>query len=142
MDAKIKRLRRAIGKDPSNHALTMKLAKLLVEDVWRDYSHDKFTAHYTEAREIYESVLVACPNNAVALVNLGAVLSDQGHHKQAVKQFLLAQRFGWQDANLEFNLGVALLNLQDERAHEHLIAAGTKTKHAETLQAYFDPQAH
>lgn len=143
MKSDIAQIRLALNGDPSNHSLRMALAKLLIDDAWSEYAEDKWIENYKEARIIYQSVLTACPKNAVALVNLGAVLSDQGYHTQAMQQYSLAQDLGWEDANLEFNIGVALISLRDhQRGIERLKASDTGTKHAETWQAYFDPQAH
>lgn len=143
MNSDIDKIRLQLHSNPNCQPLQMALAKLLMEDAWANYAHDKWIKSLAEAQLIYESVLTANPGNLIAIVNLGAVLSDQGLHLQAMEKYSLAQERGWQDANLDFNIGVALLNLREAgRGCEFLRASQSKIHHEGTLQAYFDPQAH
>lgn len=141
MTTDVDAIRQWLKDDPENVSLKFSLARALIDAAWVDASD--WTNQYTEATAIYESLLGLDPNDRIALVNFGAVLSDQGFHERSMDYYRRAESLDWVDANLDFNIGVALINLNDEELGiQYFTSSTSKTKHPDTIQAYFDPQAH
>lgn len=135
--------RDAVAADPDDAALRLALAKALMDAVWYSKDESVWETNYREAKSILESVLSEEPDNAIALVNLGVVYSDQGSHKQALEHYRRVEQLDWTDGNLLYNIGVAMVNLGDEENGRRYLQASAKLdEHPDTVMAYFDPQAH
>ena len=98
-----------------------------------------------DAARILREHLRDDPNCVEALTSLGAILSDQGMHQDAVKVLRQAESLGSTDGNTYYNLGAALMNLDAVGRREALPcfakAAALQSK-TTTLMAYFDPHGH
>jgi Tfp pilus assembly protein PilF len=116
-------------------------AKRLIEAVRK--SSDLWDQNCARARSLLEEALVADTNDILLLTCLGAVLSDQGRHRDATEVLRKSAANGSKDRNTYFNLGVAVLN---SGAHEEAMRwfkmADELHEDPESWQAYFDPQAH
>lgn len=134
--------RDAVAADPDDLALRLVLAKALMDAVWYSKDEGVWKTNYSEAKSILESVLSEDPDNAIALVNLGVVHSDQGSHKRALEYYRRAEALDWTDGNLLHNIGVALVNLGDVDGRGYLSESAKLREHPDTITAYFDPQAH
>lgn len=117
------------------------VSRSLVEEAWSN--PDKWDANLACAEALLSKALVDTPGNVLALTCLGAVLCDQGKHKEAALALKRAVELGSTDRNTFFNLGVAMLNFS---THEKAMPA---FRRADGLQAsplswaaYFDAQAH
>ncbi|QDT25682.1 tetratricopeptide repeat protein [Gimesia panareensis] len=115
----------------------------LCEAVWRDMS--LYEKNYLEAIECFHKVLNLDPLNTDALINLGAALSDLGNHQEALKYYHRAEEAGSVDRNLFYNIGVAMMNIDQftrQEAPKYFQLAADKEPSKKTREAYFDPQAH
>ena len=116
-------------------------AKRLVDDTWTGIG--KWDSNYRRARALVETALRAEPDDPGLLTCLGALLSDQGLHRQAIAVLKKAVRRGSTDRNTFFNLAVATLNTEaHDRAMKLFVQADKLRPRRETWEAYFDPQAH
>lgn len=117
------------------------LSRSLVEDAWNN--PDKWEANLASAQALLSKALVESPSNVLALTCLGAVLSDQGKHKEAASALQRAVELGSTDRNTFFNLGVATMNF-GSRAKAMSAFRGAEGLQASPLSwpAYFDAQAH
>jgi tetratricopeptide (TPR) repeat protein len=132
----------AVNAKPNDCMLRVNLARVLMEAAWYEAETD-WKANYSEATKILESVLAVEPHNAVALVNLGVAFSDQGLHARALECYRRAEALDWLDGNLQFNIGVALVNLEEEVIGNACFQKATiQPQQPNTSRAYFDPQAH
>lgn len=132
----------AVKSHPNDTKHRLDLARTLMETAWLDPG-TTWKAKYEEAAAILESLLAIEPNNVVALVNLGVALSDQGFHARALESYRRAESLDWVDGNLQFNIGVALVNLEeDDSGSWYFQKATIQSDHPDTIRAYFDPQAH
>jgi tetratricopeptide (TPR) repeat protein len=141
MKPDVQAARIALEGHPRDSRCRLNLACMLMVAAWDD-SEAKWKASYEEAVAILESLLADEPDNADVLVNLGVALSDQGFHKRALKFYRQAESLDWIDGNLQYNIGVALVNLCDESAGQYFQRSTIQPNHPDTLRAYFDPQAH
>lgn len=116
-------------------------AKFLVKECYRDPK--KWTRNYSRAMALIKAELRKDPQNTVLLTCIGALLSDQGHHKKAVVVLKKAIKLGANDSNAYFNLAVALLNSQLYPQAMKFFRQARKFKtRSQTWEAYFDPQGH
>lgn len=116
-------------------------AKHLIREVYRGKGN--WNRDYARASALIEAELRKDPDNTVLLTCMGALLSDQGRHKQAVTVLKKAVKLGTTDSNAYFNLAVAMLNCGSHRqAMKHFAHAGTLKARSQTWEAYFDPQGH
>jgi len=142
MNSDVQAARRAVESYPNDRSKQIDLARALIDAAWLD-AGTTWKAHYEEAAAILQSIVEQEPGNAIALVNLGVALSDQGAHTQALECYRRAEKLNWLDGNLQYNIGVALANLQDDaKAVRCFEKSQGQTDHLETIRAYFDPQAH
>ncbi|MNY53447.1 hypothetical protein D3C86_1892070 [compost metagenome] len=87
--------------------------------------------------------LVESPGNVLTLTCLGAVLSDQGKHKEAASALRRAVELGSTDRNTFFNLGVATMNFSTRaKAMSAFRGADGLQASPQSWPAYFDAQAH
>lgn len=102
-----------------------------------EQNHSKIEKHLT-------GLLSENPNDTRALINLGAILSDNGKHKDALTELLKAEKLQSEDANLYKNIGIAKMNIESERqnAKEYFAIANKLEPDKLTIEAYFDPQGH
>src|SRR5262245_26532041 len=63
------------------------------------------------AEKLLREHLEQDPDCIDAMTSLGAVLSDQGKHREAVDVLSRAKSLGSRDGNTYYNLGAALVNL-------------------------------
>ncbi len=142
MKPDVQAARIAVDAHPNDITHRLDLARTLMETAWFDPG-TTWKANYEEAAAILESLLTIEPDNVVALVNLGVALSDQGFHARALEYYRRAESLDWVDGNLEFNIGVALVNLEDDDSgSRHFQKATIQSDHPDTIRAYFDPHAH
>lgn len=95
-----------------------------------------------QAETLLTDALQAAPDDIALLTGLGAVLCDQGKHKQAAVLLESAVRLGSTDRNTHYNLGVALAAFTtQERAMVAFNHAKGFDASPETWEAYFDAQA-
>jgi tetratricopeptide (TPR) repeat protein len=96
-----------------------------------------------QAQKLLKTALTLDPDNIDLLTCLGAVLSDRGHHQQAIVILEKAVQLGSDDRNTYFNLAVALINSkQHEKAMDFFKQAQQCQRSKNTLAAYFDAQAY
>ncbi len=107
------------------------------------------TATWTRSMAAIEALLrnhlEQHPDCVDAMTSLGAALSDQGKHAEAVGVLSRAKKLGSSDAHTYFNLAAALMNLDADgrrRARAHFARAATLEAKPTTLEAYFDPHGH
>lgn len=115
----------------------------LCDQAWSDMS--LYTANYLAAIECFHKVLALDPLNTDALVNLGSALSDLGNQQEALKYYHRAEEAGSVDRNLFYNIGVAMMNIDQftrQEAPKYFQLAATKEPSKNTREAYFDPHAH
>jgi len=141
MKPDVQAARNAVASHPKDNAYRLSLARTLMDAAWFDPG-STWKDNYEEATAILESVLADEPENAVALVNLGVALSDQGSHRRSLECYRRAESLDWIDGNLQHNMGVALVNLGDDSAVRYFQKSAIQTDHPDTIRAYFDPQAH
>ncbi|MCA8987156.1 MAG: hypothetical protein KDA78_05925 [Planctomycetaceae bacterium] len=141
MKPDVQAARIAVDAHPKDNTHRLNLARTLIDAAWFEPGIT-WKANYEEATAIFESVLADEPENAVALVNLGVALSDQGSHRRSLECYRRAESLHWIDGNLQHNIGVALVNLRDESAGRYFQKSAIQTDHPDTIRAYFDPQAH
>lgn len=96
-----------------------------------------------EARAVLARARSRAPENTVVLTNLGAVLADDNRFTQALKVLRQAEALGSDDANLYFNIGVAMMNLAAERSHARAyFARASELTPGDTIEAYIDFHGH
>ena len=84
---------------------------------WQELGEELETHAPTQARRAYEKVLELEPNHAGALAALGRILHDEGALEAAVVHYRRAlEASGGDDATAAYNLGVALEDLDRDRA--------------------------
>ncbi len=114
----------------------------LNKDIWSDTS--KWEKNNLKMIQYLTRLLLNYPDDTRALTNLGATLSDSGKHKEALYELLKAEKLKSNDANLYRNIGIAKMNVNEERqnAKEYFKKADTLKSDNLTFEAYFDPQGH
>lgn len=114
-------------------------ARALVDASWKN-TRD-FTANYRRAQAGLEDALRGEPDDVGLLTCLGAVLSDQGFHREAVDVLNKAVALGSTDANTYTNLRIARINLSPSFRGTRLFQRAEKLRPSpDTWEAYFDPQ--
>ena len=89
----------------------------VVADEWLELGEELETHAPAQARRAYEKVLELDPQHASALGNLGRLLHDEGELEAAVVHYRRAlEASGGDDAVVAFNLGLALEDLERDRA--------------------------
>ena len=115
----------------------------LYDTAWR-HSAD-WDASMSTAETLLRAHLEQDPDCVDALTSLGAVLSDQGKHKEAVDVLSRARSLGSDDGNTYYNLAAALMNVNASgrgRARSHFARADKLVAKPTTLRAYVDPHGH
>ena len=120
----------------------LKIVVELYKEIWTDSkkwkkNHHKIEQYLTELLTIY-------PNDSRALTNLGAILSDNGKHKDALTELQKVEQLETKDANLYRNIGIAKMNIESERqnAKEYFEIADKLVSDKLTIEAYFDPHGY
>ena len=120
----------------------LKIVVELYKEIWTDskkwkQNHHKIEQYLTELLTIY-------PNDSRALTNLGAILSDNGKHKDALTELQKAEKLETKDANLYRNIGIAKMNIESEKqnAKEYFEIANKLVSDKLTIEAYFDPHGY
>lgn len=121
---------------------TLNTALEIYWEAWKDTS--KWKTNMDIAQHLLEKLQSEHPGNTVILTNLGAVLSDQGQHKRALLRLLKAANLGSDDRNLYMNIGIAKMNINEERgsAKAYFDKARELKPDPLTIEAYFDPHGH
>ncbi len=110
-----------------------------VELAWNQTA--KYEEHLASAAAVLNAANAAQPDDGLVLSCLGAVLSDQGHHKKAVEYLQQAIQLGCDDKHTYYNLAVAQMNCtQRGAAMRNFRAADKREALPDTWRAYFDPQ--
>ncbi len=114
----------------------------LYKEIWADLK--KRNKNLLKIEQYLTELLNLYPNDTRALTNLGAILSDNGKHKDALIELLKAEKLESKDANLYRNIGIAKMGIESERpyAMEYFEKANKLESDKLTFEAYFDPQAH
>jgi predicted Zn-dependent protease len=132
--------RQAVAKQPLNVDALWRLGLALHEAAWRARGEHEYLG---EAAAVFRRLIKLQPDEPAHLVNLGAVLSDQGRFRQALRYLRRAEALGCDDRNLKFNLGAALINLGEHKSGvAYLRSASAQRASKRTIEAYFDPQGH
>lgn len=121
------------------------ILKIIVElynEIWTDSK--KWKENYQRIEQYLTELLILYPNNTRALTNLGAILLDNGKHKNALTELQKAEKLNSKDANLYRNIGIAKMNIESERqnAMKYFEIAKTMESDELTIEAYFDPHGH
>jgi len=104
--------------------------------------------HWDEINDLLvkelEEILLIEPQNASALINIGAVYSDMGENETAIYYLKQALKLDSEDKNLYINLAIVMvgLGMHAEEYHEYLEIAEDKKEDPLTFKAYFDPQSY
>jgi len=114
----------------------------LYREIWEDMN--KWNVNLSQCEGILIQYLEDEPNNVESLTSLGAVLSDLGKPRKALKYLKEAEKIGSDDKNLYWNIAVTKMNLNDERpfAMQYFEKAKQLKANPRTIKAYFDAQAH
>ena len=120
----------------------LKIVVQLNNEVWSD--SNKWKQNHLKIEKYLAELLSVYPNDTRALTNLGATLSDNGKHKDALTELLKAEKLKSKDANLYRNIGIAKMNIQSERqnAKEYFEIANKLESDELTIESYFDPQGY
>ena len=81
----------------------------LSNEAWRDQA--LWEQNTNAAIALLESELEENPDSTDVMISLGALLSDSGKHRQAIRILRKAESNGSNDAKLYYNVGAALMNL-------------------------------
>ncbi len=117
---------------------TLRVVVDLYKEIWADSG--KWEENLSKMERLLIELLAVYPNDTRALTNLGAVLSDNGKHKEALSELLKSEKLNAKDANLYSNIAIAKMNIGLERksAKEYFEMAKTLKKDQLTIEAYFD----
>lgn len=129
--------------DNDNAADLVLAGKKLCSAAWRDQS--SWEGNHSAAIALFKKALALNPNDAAALTNLGAALSDMGKHREALEVLRKAEAIGSSDRNLYFNLAVALMGIDGsgrDEAQSMFEKAFTLEPEPNTMEAYLDPHGH
>lgn len=120
----------------------LKIVVELYKEIWTDSK--KWKQNHQKIEQYLTELLTLNPNNTKALTNLGAILSDNGKHKNALTELKKAEKLNSKDANLYRNIGIVKMNIESERknAKQYFEIAKTMVSDELTIEAYFDPQGH
>ena len=118
----------------------------IVTELYKEIRTDskKWKANHQKIEKYLTKLLTIYPNDARALTNLGAILSDNGKHTDALIELQKAEKLKTKDANLYRNIGIAKMNIESERenAKEYFEIAGKLVPDKLTIEAYFDPHGY
>ncbi|MFD0991056.1 tetratricopeptide repeat protein [Mariniflexile jejuense] len=128
--------------DFTNSDSILKIVVELYNEIWTDSK--KWKENHQKIERYLTELLSLNPNDTRALTNLGAILSDNGKHKNALTELLKAEKLESKDANLYRNIGIAKMNIESERqnAKEYFEIANKFKSDELTIEAYFDPHGH
>jgi tetratricopeptide (TPR) repeat protein len=98
-----------------------------------------FAEFVKEIKASYEKILLADPDDAVSLNNLGVFLSNGGKHRMARPYFVSALKLAPADATIHKNLRTADILCKTPEARWHAVPEGLKPG-PDSLKAFFDPQ--
>jgi Tfp pilus assembly protein PilF len=113
----------------------------MIQEIWQ--SSNLWTQNCAKARTLLERVVAVDGDNNLALTCLGAVLSDQGSHLEAVQVLRKAVSNGSRDRNTYFNLAVAVMHTAARgEAKRWFRKAEALKADPESWEAYFDPHGH
>ncbi len=120
----------------------LKIVVELYKEIWIDSK--KWKENHKKIEQYLTELLTLNPNNTKALTNLGAILSANGKHKNALIELQKAEKLNSKDANLYRNIGIAKMNIESERknAKQYFEISKTMVSDELTIEAYFDPQGH
>lgn len=91
----------------------LKIVTELYKEIWTDSKKCKVNQHKIE--KYLTELLTIYPNDTRALTNLGAILSDNGKHRDALIELQKAEKLETKDANLYRNIGIVKMNIESER---------------------------
>jgi len=92
---------------------------------------------------ILSNILLENPQNAIALINLGAIYSDLGRYKEALEKLKVAEKLNFEDHNLYRNIAIVFVYLREEdKAKKYFALSSRFIPNKYTFEAYFDPHAH
>ena len=115
----------------------LKKVKKLEAQSWKDSK--TMESLQREIVDILEKVLEQNPKNAVALTNLGAMYSNSARYEEALVLLENAQKLGFEDQNLYFNIGVVYVGLeQDRKAIKYFKMSQSLKPNKLTFKAYID----
>ena len=112
--------------------------KNLYAEAWKN--QELWEKNLDEGIEILEKLLNEKPGNTQVITSLGALISDRGRHREALAVLKKAEG-KTSDANLYFNIGVAMMNISAqtrENARAYFLKAGKMEADPLTIQAYID----
>jgi tetratricopeptide (TPR) repeat protein len=120
----------------------LKIVVQLYSEIWSD--SNKWKQNHLKIEKYLTELLSVYPNDTRVLTNLGASLSDNGKHKDALSKLLKAEKLKSKDANLYRNIGIVKMNIESERqnAKEYFAMADKLESDKLTIEAYFDPQGY
>jgi Flp pilus assembly protein TadD len=120
----------------------LKIVVKLYKEIWTD--SNKWNENHLKIEHYLNKLLTENPNDSRVLINLGAILSDNGKHKDALTELLKAEKMNSKDANLYRNIGIAKMNIESERqnAKEYFEIANKLKSDELTIEAYFDPHGY
>jgi len=120
----------------------LKLVKELNEGLW---GYPNESVHLDKAEGLLTDLLLHFPENTLVLINIGALLCDQGKYKEAMVHLKKAEQLGTPDKNLYLNIGIAMMNIS-VRMHKKALDYFNKAKDLDaaefSIAAYFDPQGY
>ena len=128
--------------DFKNSDSILKTVVELYNEIWTDSK--KWEVNLQKIEQYLTKLLNINPDNTRALINLGAILSDRGKHKNALIELKKAEKLNSKDANLYRNIAIVKMNIESERqnAKEYFEIAKTMESDKLTIQAYFDLHGH
>jgi tetratricopeptide (TPR) repeat protein len=120
----------------------LKIVVKLYKEIWTDSK--KWKKNHLKIEQYLTKLLTVYPNDTRVLTNLGAILSDNGKHEDALTELLKAEKLESKDANLYRNIGITKMNIESERknAKEYFSIATKLESNELTIEAYFDPQGY
>lgn len=120
----------------------LKIVTELYKEIWTDSK--KWKVNHQKIEKYLTELLTINPNDARALTNLGAILSDNGKHTDALIELQKAEKLNTKDANLYRNIGIAKMNIESERqnAKEYFEIADKLVSDKLTIESYFDPHGY
>ena len=131
-----------IHVDVNNIELSLHNVILAYNEIWKD--HNKWKTNLNLAETALRKLIMKHPKNTFVLTNLGAILSDQGKHQDALIILKTAESLGSEDSNLFLNIAIAKMSIEKQRpsAKGYFDKANKFKASNLTIKAYFDPHAH
>lgn len=120
----------------------LKLIKKLNGNLW-GWPNEK--VQLKEAGALLAALIADFPENTLVLINMGALLVDQGKYEQAMTFLKKAESIGPADRNLYLNIAIAMLNISVQtRANAQAYFKKAEAFGADelTIAAYFDPHGY